>query len=173
MLRHNPRVQNGLQVVSIPTFRYPGLFFRLRGKSGSEWAFGLIMVILDECQPIEIISPPYWARTTHWENDLQRIFSSRMGRYNPISARELKLYSELNNTTSIHVHVGNGVDPGSSFPFHTVRNLAMILLVYEPALDRLLDAKLYPPPILLGNRDHSQDVSHGPPCLSLAVSRLV
>ncbi|EFE45006.1 hypothetical protein TRV_00257 [Trichophyton verrucosum HKI 0517] len=80
-----------------------------------------------------------------------------MGRYNPISAREISLYSELNNTTSIHVHVGNGVDPDSSFPFHTVRNLAMILLVYEPALDRLLDAKLYPPPTLIGNRDRSQD----------------
>lgn len=130
------------------------------------------MVILDESQPIEIISPPYWALTTHWENDLQRIFSSRMGQYNPISARELCLYYELNNTTSIHVHVGNGVDPDSSFPFHTVRNLAMILLVYEPAMDRLLDAKLYPLPTLVDNRDRSQDVSHGPPCLLLAVSRL-
>ncbi|EGD95530.1 hypothetical protein TESG_03007 [Trichophyton tonsurans CBS 112818] len=110
-----------------------------------------------ESQPIEIISPPYWALTTHWENDLQRIFSSRMGQYNPISARELCLYYELNNTTSIHVHVGNGVDPDSSFPFHTVRNLAMILLVYEPAMDRLLDAKLYPLPTLVDNRDRSQD----------------
>lgn len=128
---------------------------------------------LDECQPIEILSPPYWARTTHWENDIQRIFSSRMGRYNPISAREINLYYELNNTTSIHVHVGNGVDPDSSFPFHTVRNLALILLVYEPAMDQLLDAKLYPPPTLIGNRDRSQDVSNEHPWLSLAVSRLV
>ncbi|KAM5476890.1 hypothetical protein MauCBS54593_000160 [Microsporum audouinii] len=110
-----------------------------------------------EGQAIEVISPPYWARTAHWENDIQRIFSSRIGQFNPISASELRLYYELNNTTSFHVHIGNGVDPDSSFPFRTVRNLAMILLVYEPTIDRLLDARLYAPPNLISTYDHSQE----------------
>ncbi|KAL1959646.1 hypothetical protein VTO42DRAFT_1681 [Malbranchea cinnamomea] len=97
-----------------------------------------------QTESIEIISPPYWISSSHWEHDLQRIFSLRSGQYNVIPARELRLYCEQNNNTTIHVHIGNGLDPNSGFNFHTVRNLAMILFVYEPLLDRLLDGCLYP-----------------------------
>ncbi|EEP75585.1 predicted protein [Uncinocarpus reesii 1704] len=92
-----------------------------------------------ETQPIEIISPPYPVYSPLWEHDIQRIFTSRSGQYNPIPYRELRMYCEQNSTTGLHVHIGNGTTPNSVFPFHTVRNLAMILLVYEPELDKLLD----------------------------------
>ncbi|EAS35020.3 uncharacterized protein CIMG_00374 [Coccidioides immitis RS] len=92
-----------------------------------------------ETQPIEIISPPYRIYSPLWEHDIQRIFNSRSGQYNPIPWRELRMYFEQNSTTGLHVHIGNGTDPDSAFSFHTVRNLAMILLVYEPELDKLLD----------------------------------
>ncbi|EFR02496.1 hypothetical protein MGYG_05489 [Nannizzia gypsea CBS 118893] len=108
-------------------------------------------------QPIEIISPPYWASTTHWELDLQRIFCCRVGKFNPITEQKLRLFHELNRTTSIHAHVGNGVGPGSCFPFHTIRNLAMILLVYEPVIDQLLDAELYSFHTLFNYCDNSQE----------------
>lgn len=92
-----------------------------------------------ETQPIEIISPPYTVHSPYWEHDIQRVFSSRAGQFNPIPARELRMYCEQNSSTSLHVHIGNGNEPTSEFPFHTVRNLAMILLVYEPEFDRLVD----------------------------------
>lgn len=88
-----------------------------------------------------MISPPYWINSAFWENDLQRIFSLRSG---VIPARELRLYCEQNNNTTMHVHIGNGLDATSNFPFNTVRNVAMILLVYEPLLDRLLDGSHFP-----------------------------
>ncbi|WEW57478.1 hypothetical protein PRK78_002945 [Emydomyces testavorans] len=92
-----------------------------------------------ETQPIEIISPPYRIYSPLWEHDIQRIFSSRFGQYNPIPCRELRMYCEQNSSTTLHVHIGNGTHPDAAFPFHTIRNLAMILLVYEPELDKLLD----------------------------------
>jgi hypothetical protein len=95
-------------------------------------------------EAIEIISPPYIIDSYFWELDLQRIFSLRSGQYNVIPARELRLYCEQNNSTTIHVHIGNGLEANACFPFHTIRNVAMILLVYEPILDRLLNGSLYP-----------------------------
>lgn len=81
----------------------------------------------------------------HWEYDIQRIFSSRLGQFNAIPARELRLYYELNASTSFHVHVGNGIEANSGFSFDTVRNIAMILLVYEPEVDKLLDGQRFNP----------------------------
>lgn len=44
----------------------------------------------------------------------------------------------------MHMHIGNGLDSNSTFPFDTIRNVAMILLVYEPLLDGLPNGILYP-----------------------------
>ena len=44
----------------------------------------------------------------------------------------------------MHLHIGNGLEPNSTFPFETIRNVAMILLVYEPLLDGLPNGILYP-----------------------------
>jgi hypothetical protein len=90
-----------------------------------------------------MISPPYLIHSPYWQNDIERIFSSRLGQYNPILASEIRLYCEINSSTSLHVHIGNGVHATSSFPFHTVRNLAMILLVYEPDMDKMLSSHGY------------------------------
>ena len=39
-----------------------------------------------------------------------------------------------NSTTGFHVHIGNGLD---GFPFHTIRNLAAFLWIFEPQLNML------------------------------------
>lgn len=87
--------------------------------------------------PIEIISPFYWFYSHYWERDIERIFSSRSEMDNPVMERK-EVYIEQNNSTSFHVHIGNGVDSESTFPFSTILNLAMILLVYEPTIDQML-----------------------------------
>ncbi|PGH26642.1 hypothetical protein AJ80_01587 [Polytolypa hystricis UAMH7299] len=107
-----------------------------------------------ETQPIEIISPTYWFTTYFWEQDIQKMFSSGTYQYNAIWANDIRLFHEFNGSTRFHVHIGNGTGVGSQFPFETVRNLAMILLVYEPELDRLLlrnkysNSRVVPPRII-------------------------
>ncbi|OJD10693.1 hypothetical protein ACJ73_09719 [Blastomyces percursus] len=94
-------------------------------------------------QSIKIISPPYLIHGPGWEADFQRVFSQRSEHYNPI-VRYGIMYTEYNPSTSLNVRIGNGTNPGAGFPFHTVRNLAMILLVYEPEIDRMLRLHTFP-----------------------------
>ncbi|PGG95720.1 hypothetical protein GX51_08143 [Blastomyces parvus] len=94
-------------------------------------------------QSIKIISPPYFVHGPGWEADFQRVFSQRSEHYNPI-VRYGIMYTEYNPSTSLNVRIGNGTNPSAGFPFHTVRNLAMILLVYEPEIDRMLRLHNFP-----------------------------
>ncbi|EGE82754.1 hypothetical protein RJZ56_007722 [Blastomyces dermatitidis] len=94
-------------------------------------------------QSIKIISPPYFIHGPGWEADFQRVFSQRSEHYNPI-VRYGIMYTEYNPSTSLNVRIGNGTNPGAGFPFHIVRNLAMILLVYEPEIDRMLRLHTFP-----------------------------
>ncbi|KAI1910806.1 hypothetical protein LOZ53_001592 [Ophidiomyces ophidiicola] len=93
-----------------------------------------------ESQSLEVISPPYRMSSIFWERDLQRVFTLQTFRYNPIPWRELQMYCEQNSSTSVHIHIGNGTDADAAFPFHTVRSLAMILLVYEIEIDKLFES---------------------------------
>jgi hypothetical protein len=54
---------------------------------------------------------------------------------------------DVNESTGLHVHVGNGNDNGGAFRFNTIRNLYALLWAFEPQLDRLHPA-------------HRQDVFH-------------
>ncbi|OAX82736.1 hypothetical protein ACJ72_02919 [Emergomyces africanus] len=94
-------------------------------------------------QSIKIISPPYLLHGPGWEADFQRVFSQRSEHYNPI-VRYGIMYSEYNPSTSLNVHIGNNANPSAGFPFHTVRNLAMLLLVYEPEMDRMVRLHTFP-----------------------------
>ncbi|KAG5297923.1 hypothetical protein I7I48_07199 [Histoplasma ohiense] len=94
-------------------------------------------------QSIKIISPTYFIHGPGWEADFQRVFSQRSEHYNPI-VRYGIMYTEYNPSTSLNVHIGNGTNPNAGFPFHTIRNLAMILLVYEPEVDRMLRLHTFP-----------------------------
>lgn len=97
----------------------------------------------DVTQSIKIISPTYFIHGPGWEADFQRVFSQRSEHYNPI-VRYGIMYTEYNPSTSLNVHIGNGTNPNAGFPFHTIRNLAMILLVYEPEVDRMLRLHTFP-----------------------------
>ncbi|KAK2805595.1 hypothetical protein FQN50_006110 [Emmonsiellopsis sp. PD_5] len=94
-----------------------------------------------ETQPLEIISPQLALHSERWEVDIERIFSSRSGQANPILNNNSNFFTELNSTTTLQVHIGNDPDADTGFSFHTVRNLAMILLVYEPVLDNMFSLK--------------------------------
>ncbi|KAK2739777.1 hypothetical protein FQN57_006474 [Myotisia sp. PD_48] len=94
-----------------------------------------------ETQSIELISPPFPVESDRWELDLQRIFSSRVGFLDSPVPGERFVYFEVNRTTSLHIHIGNGISSKSAFPFETIRNLAMILLVYETDINKMLDPR--------------------------------
>ncbi|OJD17521.1 hypothetical protein AJ78_02390 [Emergomyces pasteurianus Ep9510] len=94
-------------------------------------------------QPIKIISPPYFLHGPGWEADFRRVFSQRSEHYNPI-VRYGIMYTEYNPSTSLNVHIGNSTNPSAGFPFHTIRNLAMLLLVYEPEMDRMVRLHTFP-----------------------------
>ncbi|KAI9715843.1 MAG: hypothetical protein M1812_005663 [Candelaria pacifica] len=85
-----------------------------------------------EAQPMELISPPYQVRLPYWEQDFKSLLSTAIDpRQNP------DLYCELNTSAHLHVHIGNGTS-GEGFPFHTVRNLAMLVIVFESEIDKML-----------------------------------
>ncbi|KAI9797369.1 MAG: hypothetical protein M1835_001036 [Candelina submexicana] len=85
-----------------------------------------------EAQPMELISPPYHVRLPYWEQDLKALLSTAVDpRQNP------DLYCELNTSAHLHVHIGNGTS-GEEFPYHTIRNLAMLAIVFEAEIDKML-----------------------------------
>ncbi|PGH12139.1 hypothetical protein AJ79_04433 [Helicocarpus griseus UAMH5409] len=88
-------------------------------------------------EPIKIISPPYYISSVGWKFDMERIFRQVFGRYASI-INSGALWVECNTGTCLNVQIGNGANCGADFPFYTVRNLAMVLLVYEPVLDRMV-----------------------------------
>ncbi|KAK2802161.1 hypothetical protein FQN51_004842 [Onygenales sp. PD_10] len=90
-----------------------------------------------ETQPLEVISPQLALHSERWEVDIERIFSSRSGQANPILNNSSNFFTDLNSSTTLQVHIGNDPHADTGFSFHTVRNLAMILLVYEPVLDNM------------------------------------
>ncbi|ODH36023.1 hypothetical protein ACO22_02856 [Paracoccidioides brasiliensis] len=93
-------------------------------------------------QPIKIISPPYPLYMPGWEADAQRVFSQRSEQYVPL-VRHGVMYTEYNPSTNLNILIGNGENATAGFPFHAVRNLAMLLLVYEPELDRMVRLPTY------------------------------
>lgn len=85
----------------------------ITGDLDSEYSFA----------PIEIISPAYFFS----EDAIETVGKVCMLLKNTYCIR-------TNDSTGLHVHIGNGFH---SFPFHTIRNLAAFLWIFEPQLTML------------------------------------
>ncbi|KAI9819255.1 MAG: hypothetical protein M1827_007411 [Pycnora praestabilis] len=88
-----------------------------------------------EAQPMELVSPPYFIRSPYWEHDLNAILTTAVN--TPVQHMHAEMYCELNSSTHLHIHIGNGTT-GQGFPVESVRNLAMLVIVFEEEIDKML-----------------------------------
>ncbi|KAI9835398.1 MAG: hypothetical protein M1819_002316 [Sarea resinae] len=84
-----------------------------------------------ECQPLELVSPPYPANLRYWIQDLVRV----LGMLDNADVLNPPIIAELNDNTHLHVHIGNGT---AGFTTRTVRNLAILWVSFEDDIDRML-----------------------------------
>lgn len=97
---------------------------------------------LGEKQKLNLVFPAYYLNSTDgWEHDIRRVLCCDMDKFNPLLAFDLELGWELDPDTSLRVHIEDRTYPCQGFQFHTVRNLAMILLLFGPKIDSMVSSK--------------------------------
>lgn len=98
---------------------------------------------LGEKQKLNLVFPTYLLNSLRtWELDMRQVFSCHAGRFNPLLAGDLRLDWELDPETSLRLHLEDIEKQEQGFPFHTVRNLAMILLLFGPKIDSMVKSKV-------------------------------
>lgn len=103
----------------------------------------LLTLSLGEKQQLNLVYPKYSMSSLQgWEDDIRRVFNSDPEKFNPLLARDLGLIWVLDPDTSLRVYVEDHTHTDGMFPFHTVRNLAMILLLYGPKFDTMINCKI-------------------------------
>lgn len=90
-----------------------------------------------EAFALEIVSPILRLDSPVWEALLKKIF--RQTTFNPCGSMSPRLYLETNRTTHLHVHLGRGQQ---GFDFDTVRNFALLVLLFEPDIDKVIQRRI-------------------------------
>jgi hypothetical protein len=104
---------------------------------------GWLTLHLGEKQHLNLVYPAYRLNSLcGWEDDVRKVFSCGLGRFNPFHAHDLGLEWELDPNTSLRIYIEDQTNPEDGFPFHTVRNLAMILLLFGPKIDSMINSKI-------------------------------
>ena len=86
------------------------------------------------CQ-LELISPIYKANSPDWEQDFRGVLHEET--FNPLD--QPMIHFETNMFTHLHVHIGQGTN---GFDFRTVRNLALLVLLFEDELDSIHETRM-------------------------------
>lgn len=73
---------------------------------------------------------------------MRRVFCCDAKKFKPLLAFDLGLGWELEPDSSLRVHIEDRTHPDQGFQFHTVRNLAMILLLLGPKIDSMVKSKV-------------------------------
>ncbi|KAK2757321.1 hypothetical protein FQN54_004835 [Arachnomyces sp. PD_36] len=96
-----------------------------------------------EKQSLNLICPEYLLNADYgWEDDIRSIFSCHRRRLNPIHAHDIGLDWTLEPDSSLRIFLEDRTNPGRGFSFGTIRNLAMILLLFGPKIDSMVKSKV-------------------------------